>query len=76
MEIGAKVFYRHMPRGGYGFERKYPAVVVKVNPRTIRIRLARVCLHASTTVAFERNVKRERLSPRRADCSFESVLTL
>lgn len=76
MERGAKVYYRHTPRGGYGFERKYPAGVVRVNPRTIRIRLARVSLHTSTTVAFERNVKRERLSPRRADCSFESVLAL
>jgi hypothetical protein len=76
MEIGAKVYYRHMPRGGYGFERKYPAVVVKVNPRTIRIRLARVSLHTSTTVTIERNVKPERLSLRKADCSFESVLTL
>ncbi len=76
MEIGTKVYYRHTPKGGYGFERKYPAVIVKVNPRTIRIRLARVSLHTSTTVAFERNVKPERLSPRRADCSFESVLTL
>lgn len=76
MERGVKVYYRHMPRGGYGFERKYPAVVVKVNPRTIRIRMARVNLHTSTTVAFERNVKRERLSPRRADCDFESVLVM
>jgi hypothetical protein len=76
MAIGARVYYRHMPRGGYGFERKYPAVVVKVNPLMIRIRMARVNLHTSIIFTFERNVKRERLSPRRADCSFESVLTL
>lgn len=76
MEIGAKVYYRYIPRHSDGFERKYPAVVVKVNPLTIRIRLARVNLHTSTTVAFERNVKRDRLSSRRADCAFETVLTL
>ena len=78
MEKGKKVYYSQVSRGGYGYTRRYPAVVVDAWPKTgkARIRLARV----NTTTRPHREEPVERvvsitsLSDRRADVAFESVL--
>jgi len=71
MITGDKVYYTHEQRGGYGFVRQYPAVVVKVNWKTVEIRLAKP--HSDET--FTRRVNPDRLSPRDNECSFEGLLS-
>lgn len=66
-----KVYYRHEQRGGYGFVRKYPAVVVKVNRKTVEIRLA----EPGSDSTFTRRVNPDNLSPRDKQCSFEHLLS-
>lgn len=76
MKPGDKAFYRHTHRGGYGFEVNYPAVVVKVNATTVRIRLGRMETVSGPIAAVERSVAQERLTHRDDDCEFEDVLRL
>jgi len=71
---GDKVFYRHTHRGGYGFEVSYPAVVVKVNAKTVRIRLGRAETVSGPIVAVERSVSPDKLTSREEVVEFEDVL--
>ena len=72
MKAGDKVYYLRENKGGYGYAHKYPAIVVKVNPKTVKIRMARIVKNSME--AFTSTVKFERLSERKTDCGFESVL--
>lgn len=76
MKPGDKVYYRHTYREGYGYERKFPAVVMRVNPKSIHIRLGRVNTESNVTEPFECNVNQDKLTPRHNDCAFESMLNL
>ena len=38
MKPGDKVTWRHVPRGGWGYVFRVPAVVVSVGTKTVRIR--------------------------------------
>lgn len=57
--IGALVTWVYTPRGGYGFNYPVNAEVVKVNGKTIRIRVKR-----ANGALVERNVRPESLRPR------------
>lgn len=46
-------------RGGYGYVVKYPATVVKINPKSVRIMLTK-----TDGTPVERNVKPQNLSMR------------
>lgn len=59
MQPGDKLTWIYTPRGGYGFSYPVNAEVVKVNAKTVRIRVAR---HDGTQV--QRNVKPEHLKER------------
>lgn len=76
MKPGDKVHYRHTYRAGYGYERKFPAVVMRVNPKSVHIRLGRVNTESNITEPFECNVSPDKLTPRHKDCAFESMLNL
>ena len=76
MNNGDMVFYRHLHRGGYGYETRHPAVVVKIHgSKHATIRVARIALDTKTTYPAEVRVSMARLAPRSAACSFESVLS-
>ena len=59
MNPGDLVNWWHVPRGGYGFGHWVPAQVVRVNPKTVRIR----ALKRDRTWR-EINVRAEQLTPR------------
>jgi len=74
MKTGDMVYYKRQHPGGYGYEGKYPAMVVKLNKSSVRIRLARVNTDEHKQETFERNVDISRLSARKKDHGFDDVL--
>jgi len=56
---GQQLTWTYTPRGGYGFSYPVNAEVVKVNSKTIRIRVQK-----RNGTMVERNVKPESLRPR------------
>ena len=62
--VGEQVTWLYVPRGGYGDIVPVNAVVVKVNPKTLRIR-ARRAAHLGGAEA-EKNVKPENVRKRRS----------
>ena len=74
MQNGDMVFWKKQHRGGYGYTTDFPAMVVKVNRSTVRIRLGRLNLSARVTDTTERNVKPESLRPRKNDFGFDDIL--
>ena len=75
MEPGDMVFWRKEHRGGYGYSTRFPAMVVRVNPKTVRIRLGMLNISARVTETVERNVKPESLTVRHRDCGFDGLLS-
>lgn len=75
MNTGDKVTWTREWAGGYRWTRHYPAIVLQVNPKTVRIR---VITHwernGKPHPAVERNVKAGALSPRAEDCQHEALL--
>ena len=61
MKPGDQMTWLHIPRGGYGFVYPVNAEIVKVNAKTIRIRVAK-----RDGALTERSVKPESLKPREA----------
>jgi hypothetical protein len=57
---GDAITWLHVPRGGYGYVFPIPGVVVKVNPKTVKIRVKRV-----NGTEVDRNVKPENIKPRK-----------
>ena len=72
--VGQMVTYKHLHRGGYGYETSHPAVVVKVQGKRATIRVARIYRTTNTTRPAEAVVTMARLHPRTQVCAFESVL--
>ncbi len=72
--VGQMVTYKHLHRGGYGYETSHPAVVVKVHGKRATIRVARIDPATNTTRAAEAVVTIARLHPRTQVCAFERVL--
>lgn len=60
LSIGQGVIWKHRPRGGYGFEVRIKAVVLRINRVTVCIRFV-----TDTGRVIERNVRREHLTARR-----------
>lgn len=56
MQPGDKMTWMYTPRGGYGFSYPVNAEVVKVNAKTVRVRVQR-----RNGQVVERNVKTESL---------------
>ena len=74
MQNGDMVYWKKQHRGGYGYTTEYPAMVVKMNRATVRIRLGMLNLGKRITETTERNVKPESLRPRTRDCGFDVLL--
>ena len=74
MQNGDMVYWKKQHRGGYGYTTDFPAIVVKVNRATVRIRLGQLNLSARVTETTERNVKPASLRPRKKDCGFDNIL--
>lgn len=71
---GQMVTYRHLHRGGYGYETCHPAVVVRLHGRRATIRVARRNVESGTLYPAEAVVTLARLSPRAEPCEVEDVL--
>jgi len=79
MQPGDMVTYAHLHRGGYGYETRHPARVVKVHgTKQATIRVARIDRQTPEEPAYkpvEVRVSQARLTPRNTECAFENVLT-
>jgi hypothetical protein len=73
MKAGDKVNYNKRWSGGYCWNRSFPAVVVSVGKKTVRIRLAR-WERGKELYAVEQCVSVTKLSPRECLVEFESLL--
>lgn len=70
---GDKVNYSKSWSGGYAWKRSFPAVVVSVGKKTVRIRMVRRVCRGEPCIITQ-CVKPEKLSPRTSRCEFESLL--
>ena len=78
MNPGDMVWYRQVGRGGYGYERKVQARVVKVFKTRVRIRVGITDDPWNTKAVVSKHkdisVKAYNLAPRDKECGFEDVL--
>lgn len=72
---GDKVNYSKSWSGGYGWNRTFPAVVISVGEKTVRIRRIKWDNDKKLHIVITQCVKPEKLSPRDAVCELESLLT-
>lgn len=70
---GDRVIYRHLHRGGYGYETCHPAVVVRAAGKRVTIRVARRAA-TGAWAPVETSVTRARLTARATDSNVEHVL--
>jgi len=73
MNAGDKVSYHKQWAGGYRWNRLFPAVVVAVGKKTVRIRLAR-WERGKELQPVEQCVRPEKLTPRTEECANEVLL--
>lgn len=69
MQVGDRMNWRWISRGGYGYSQNVACVVIKINPKTIRIRTA-IRKRSDTDPSgwywetVEKNVSEQYLTPR------------